>query len=424
MNKQTEKRNLWLMVCGVLVSKTGSVAFSFAIGLYILKLTGSAMSFGISILLSTIPRLLLSPYAGVLADRISKKQLVVIGDILSGLIVLSLLVFSSLPIVSIYIAIVLLNTVQTFFEVAFQAAQPNIVSDDNLFKLNSYTQSAMSFSNIAGLLIGGLLIQLSVESIIIINGLSFIISGISEAFIDFDYNHQSEQTEAKPVQKQSLWQNYQAAFAFIKTQPIIAYVVLLSLGINFFISFCVAVPLPFMMNQMLGIDELGIAIVNITLSIGVLISSAILGKRGAVKLYKNSYTFAVIVGVVITFMGLPFNLGMAYAPISAVIILAVLHFIAGFSLPAFSVPIVTMEQKLTPENMRGRVFSLIGMLAEIGRPLAIFLSALLVPTITPMTILMFSGAAIIVISVAVMSNDTVKRAFYQQELSALTDDAQ
>ncbi len=418
-NIKTEINNIRLMVLGILISKTGSVAFTFAVGLYVLGQTGSAMNFGISVLLFTIPRLVFTPLAGVLADRFNRKYLVVFGDIISGFIVLSGLLVLKPSITLIYIIVVLLSSVQSFFEVAFQAAQPDIVSDEKLFQLNAYVQSAMSATNIVGFVLSGVLLSFGIKFVILINGVSFILSGISEWFIDFDYNKKGDTTA--PTKQQSLTEQYKTSLAVFKKQPIISYVVSLALLINFFIALSVLVPLVYMMNQMLGISETYLGIINGVLSAGIFVSSMVLAKRKAHNLYKNSFLFAVIVGMTVVFMGLPYIFSTSYTVAFSIVLLMVLHFIAGYSVPAFSVPIITLEQQLIPAEQRGKVFGLINLIAEIGRPVAILISSLLVPTVLPMYILVFSGAMIVLVTVIVMTAPIVKTAFAEYQNKQTTD---
>ncbi len=379
-NLKTELRNLRLMVLGILISKTGSVAFTFAVGLYVLGITGSAMKLGISVLLFTIPRLIFTPLAGVVADKFDRKYIVVFGDIISGLIVLS---------------------------------------DEKLFQLNAYSQSAMSATNIFGFVLSGILLSFGIRIVILVNGVSFILSGISEWFIDFSFNKKTDVSQS--VEKQSFADQYKTSLAVFKEQPIISYVVSLSLAANFFIALSVSVPLVYMMNRILGISEMYLGIINAILSVGIFVSSMVLAKRKVHSLYKNSFLFAVIVGMTLVFMGLPFVLNTTYTVPVAIAILALLHFIAGYSVPAFTVPIITLEQQLIPPELRGKVFGLINLASEIGRPIAILISSLLIPTVLPMHIFMFSGIMIVLITVIIMTSSIVKTAFAENQMKQTTD---
>ena len=89
MRKFLFKRNPLLVLMGRLVSGLGSTMMAFALSLYVLDITGSGAKFASVLALSFLPRLLLGPFAGILADRRSRKKTMVILDVVSGVAALS-----------------------------------------------------------------------------------------------------------------------------------------------------------------------------------------------------------------------------------------------------------------------------------------------------------------------------------------------
>ncbi|TKI75091.1 MFS transporter, partial [Bacillus wiedmannii] len=67
----------------------------FALGLYVLQITGSALNFAITLILGTIPMIVMNPFAGVIADKVDKKKLVVWMDLLSGCLLIAVYILSS-----------------------------------------------------------------------------------------------------------------------------------------------------------------------------------------------------------------------------------------------------------------------------------------------------------------------------------------
>ena len=191
-----EKLNIGLFLSGKIVSLLGSFSYSLAISWYILSVTGSATTFAISILMTMLPRVLFGPFAGALADRFDRKKLTVGLDALSGIIVLTLLGVSTvygLKISFIYITSFCLAMTNTFFDVSINASLPNLVTDKKLLKISSYGQAVSSLAGILGPVLGGVLYGLvSIELFLLINGISFIVSSISEMFIDFKLNKKKE----------------------------------------------------------------------------------------------------------------------------------------------------------------------------------------------------------------------------------------
>ncbi|MGB9977422.1 hypothetical protein [Thermovenabulum sp.] len=62
------------MFLGKSISLLGSYLYNFAISLYVLKMTGSGLSFSLSLVAGTLPRVIFGPFSGVLCDNFSRKK--------------------------------------------------------------------------------------------------------------------------------------------------------------------------------------------------------------------------------------------------------------------------------------------------------------------------------------------------------------
>ena len=197
--------NMVLMLMGRLVSLFGTKIYNFAIGLYVLKLSESGLQFSITILCGTIPRILISPIAGVVTDKVDKKKMVVIMDILSGITILGLFVvanYTQLRLGYIYGTTIIMSIFNTLFDIPMRSAIPNIVDDNNILRINALNRTISSIAMIAGPPLGGIIFALvDIKSFLLINGVSFILSAITEMFIDFNLNRKQEIEEIRKVFK-------------------------------------------------------------------------------------------------------------------------------------------------------------------------------------------------------------------------------
>lgn len=191
--------NMLLLLFGRLVSLFGSYIYNFAISLYVLKTTGSGTTFAAAMVFGTIPRIIFGPIAGVIADKVDRKKMVVIMDIFSGIIIMSLFTaaaIDTLRLPYIYTVSFLLSTCNTFFDIPFRASIPNIVDNKNLMRTNSLNDAISSIAQIGGPFLAGLVFTfVDIKLFLLINGISFIISGITEMFIDFNFNNSKEDKE-------------------------------------------------------------------------------------------------------------------------------------------------------------------------------------------------------------------------------------
>lgn len=409
-----EKQNMWLLIAGLGVSRIGTLAFSFAVGLYILNITGSSMSFAISMVLSAVPRVIISPISGNASDRYSKKAITVMGDILSGIIVLMLLFQSEITVTSLYMAIGALSVVNTFFDTAISASLPNLVKEANLMKLNSSFEVFRSMASIFGPMIGGMLFGFgTLKLIIIINGISFILSGFSEMFIDFKFNSKmtvEEQTEKKA---------YGEVWTFLKQESFFIVMLVMSLSYNFLITVGINVPHTYMMNNILMLSPKYIGIIEAVLPVGMIAGAILVSKIPKEKLYLNLYINAVLLGITIALAGLPYLVTLKFSVLFNVIYQGLVLFLAGFTLAMINIPIVTKMQLMIPEVMRGRVFSLFGMIGSALIPFGLLLSGGLIQVVDAQWVIVVCGLIISLISVYFMSYQQMKTLFVEEQTESL-----
>lgn len=149
----------------------------FAIGLLLLQKTGSAINFGLSLIVGPIVGVILFPVIGPLIDHFSHKRIIVLSQLEILLVLLLFVVFFShisgqivLPLIGL---LILLNIGQQLVGSTFQASLINFVSKDNLPNLNSGIQVVRSVANIVSPLLGAMvygLVQMDLIPVIVLVG--------------------------------------------------------------------------------------------------------------------------------------------------------------------------------------------------------------------------------------------------------------
>lgn len=86
--------NFILLVLGQGISLFGNTMLRFAMSMWVLDETASSTTFATVLAISVIPTILISPFGGVMADRVSKRAMMVALDIISGIVTLLATVFS------------------------------------------------------------------------------------------------------------------------------------------------------------------------------------------------------------------------------------------------------------------------------------------------------------------------------------------
>lgn len=155
--EQTWKRKFFTIAAGQAVSLIGSSAVQFALIWWIASETGSAVMMGLSGLAAFLPAALLSPVAGIVADRCHRKYVCIIADLSIGVtsaVFAALLWVFPMPVWSALLILLLRGIGGTFHQPALQAMIPQFVPARELVKVGGWNQMLASGSFLLGPAIG------------------------------------------------------------------------------------------------------------------------------------------------------------------------------------------------------------------------------------------------------------------------------
>lgn len=387
-NDKGEIRNLLLYSSGKIISVFGTSIYNFAISFYVLKLTGSALSFTITLLLGILPMIIINPFAGVIADRFNKKKLVILMDFLSGTLLISVFLissFSGFNLLLIYITAFCLTIFVTFFGVGMEAAKPNIVSGNKLMNINSIGKIIDSVSSILGPMLGGMVFAFfDIRIFIIFNGICFIISGLSMTFINFNFNKELEESVKESV-KINFIQDIKEGFHYLYERKNMMGLFLILISLNFFLSLAVTIPVPYIINTILELGSTTFGVIQGSLPVG-LIAGALFVKKLLEKIPYSVLMKILTLFLSICMVAAGFPLIFEGASFSHLIYGAyycLLMFCLGIVIAFIDIPIAYFMQKEIPEAYRGRVMSIGISIGKTMTPLAMVGSGFLLELIPP-----------------------------------------
>jgi MFS family permease len=177
------ERDFRVVLFGQGLSAVGDgVAFT-ALPLLVLQLTGSGLQMGIVGALQFLPDLLLGLPAGVLADRMDRRRMMLLADlaraILVGLIPLSLVL--GIPTMGVILLVIVpINAMRVVFMAGYTGAVPNLVGRERLGQATSYFEAAFALGWIVGPALAGVLAAaIGPGPTLAIDALSFLASAIS-----------------------------------------------------------------------------------------------------------------------------------------------------------------------------------------------------------------------------------------------------
>lgn len=375
------------------------------------SVTGSGMNFATTLMLSILPRVLLAPVAGVFADRVSRKAMVVGMDVVSGVIVLALYFVSGrygLQLPFIYATAVLLSVASTFFSVSAEAAIPNLVDDGRLNRINSLNQSITSLTQIISPVIGGVVFALvDIRLFLLVNGISFVISAVSELFIDFNLNR--SQGDSAP-QTGKVIGDIRDGLGFLRGNAILFALASYAVFLNFFSSMGFSVSFPYIANNVIGFSPGQYGVMASLFPAGILAGSLALS---VLPEFKRKFA-AIILGLLglsvgcmfIAFPALPFMLGQSRWLLFWFYF--VLMILTGICNPVVNIPVFVYMQRETPDHYRGRVFGLIQTASMAITPVGFMLAGVLIELWPPWIIPALSGGGMLVISLMALRNKPLR----------------
>ncbi|HDX9502492.1 TPA: MFS transporter [Bacillus thuringiensis] len=362
-NRNQELRNICLYSIAKTVSLFGSSIYSFALGLYVLQITGSALNFAITLILGTIPMIVMNPFAGVIADKVDKKKLVVCMDVLSGCLLITVYILSNyygLNLLIIYTTTFLMTVFTTFFGIGLEAVKPNMVTKERLMSINSISKIIDSISLILGPMLGGIVFAVfDMKTFIIINGISFILSAISILFINFKLCEQNINKECS-IREINFIEDIKEGYSYLLERKSLKNTFSILISLNFFLGFAVTVPLPYIINTVLNLNSKQFGMIQGTFPIGMIVGAIL------VKKITDCYSYSYLLKK-ISFM------------------------LAIFMIAQIDIPLMYFMQNEIPEEYRGRVLSIGLSLGKIMQPIALAISGLLLNFIPAYTLPIAGG---------------------------------
>ncbi len=398
-----EKANLFLFACGKGISLFGSAIYTFTLGLYILNKTGSGLSFATNLLLFTLPVIFILPIAGVISDRVARKKVVVISDLLSFFFLLLIFYISikyGLTIPLIYFSTFMLTVFASFNNIGIEAAKPEIVSTDKLVNINSISKLIASSSNILGPVIGGIVYAfVEVEVFIIINSISFLLAAVLEYFIDYSYNSDKSTPEPAEMNKpeegnpKGFWSQMVEGYSYIYSRKAMMGFVYIFIALNFFFTFSFTVPVPYLLNTIWNIKPQFFGIIEGGFPVGMLLG-AVLVKMIMEKIsYSSLLKWVIPVMIVETvLLSLPLHFwGGKPEEIFILCYYGILMLIMGILISWVDIPVMVILQRIVPGKLLGRVISVTISIVKIVVPVTLLLSGALVNIISPLYLFLSGG---------------------------------
>ncbi|WP_214828621.1 MFS transporter [Exiguobacterium algae] len=370
---KTTNSNLPVLLLGKFMSLFASSLFTFVAGLIVLTSSGSGLQFALVLLAGTLPRVLLSPFAGAYADRLNRKKLIISMESLNGLLFLiagvaSLMWTFGAPVFLLITAI--LSIFSTFLSVTISSSIPLLFKEDELQRVNSLVQSIISFSSIGTPLLAGALFKLLPISAFLFS--SAVLFGIA-AFFASRLTFLSTESTAPT---QAAWEDVKSGFHYLKGKRVLWTITILAAFLNFFFV-ASEVLFPIVTLQSIGVSPFQFGFLQSMFAVGFLVASLL----HALPFFKIKYQLTTslrsLTMLSLIFIGPAIPVLLGFSVFASIIFLTTFALLTGFLVIRTNIPLQIYLQSNTDPKYLGRVMGVLESLAMGMTPFGFILFGML-----------------------------------------------
>jgi len=401
--KLIKNKNYMLLVIGNFVSLLGSNILQFVMSLYVLELTGSATLFASMLAISILPRILLSPIAGVFGDWFDKKKAIVLLDLVNAFILSMFAIYlifnDDLTIGLIYLFVVLLETTEIFFHSAMSVVLPSVVEEEQYLEANSLRTMLVSFAQLLAPIFGAMIFgAFGVMVALIIASITFVLSATSEMFIHVPKTKAEGQIKNLKSFKEDLVEGIQ----LVKRSKSIRTIMSIAVVVNFALAPFFSVGLMFLIKEVLSQSDMRLGLLQTSLGLAMILSPLLLMKKlKQMALGDVLIKGFILMGVLVSLVSISVfpSLSSINQGLFSYLYVLVLCFFIGVLVTAVNISVNTLIQKIVPIEFMGRTSTVLGLLSTIAIPIGQMAFGFLYDAINPGVVMIVNGM-IVLLSVA------------------------
>ncbi len=341
-------------------SLIGSQIVSFAVIWYLTITTGSSLILSLATFANLVPMIIVSPFAGVIADKFSKNFILIFTDALQAVATLGLIILFYLGIFQIWHIIILMGirgTCQGFQMPVSIAVTSLMVPEEKIKKINAIQQIFSSILMISTPALGAYLVSVfPIEQIYWLDVISFIPSAIVLLFIKIPKVSQDEKS-----QKMSFKKDFGEGMKYIKTSGLMPVFFMFAIANFIVVPIFSLLPLLIVDYHEGTVTQYGIT--EIMFHVGLLLGSFILIVSKKKSTMKSVVIFGALLSVSI--------LLMAFVPKGIFWLFYITCAILGLVLAFIDTQLISVLQVNIPKELQGRVFSTMFTIIKALNPIGL-----------------------------------------------------
>lgn len=392
MNKNIFKnKNYSKLFWGKFVSDIGSQFYMFSLAWYLLSLTNSAVIVGYFLSFRLLLYVTSAPIGGAISDRLDRIKVLIYCDFIRGVsIFINLLVIMktsdiNLILISLYISTAIHVLCDALFIPSSTAAIRFVISKKELTDGYSFIYLINNVKRILGIFFAGALYKLiGIEGIMLFNGLSFIISGIFEMFI----NVNTKEENYNKIKLKLILTDLKDGMKFLFKLKSLFFITMISIFSNFIYEPLARNGFTYLFNQLIKADPIYLSTAASLTAIGSIIMTKFISKYdfdNIINHYYRGITFKTIYVVLLVI-----NMVLFLAGISHFVLFFIIHLILQASYGAIivyiNVPTSVYIQREVPSHMIGKVDSFITTFSMAIMPISTIAGSYIIDEINFLTL--------------------------------------
>lgn len=393
------KKPVALFLSGQTISTFGSMLVQYAIFWHLTLETKSGSVLALAAIFGFLPQALVSIFAGVWADRVNRKLMIIVADsaIALSTLGLALLMMSGVDDLWLIFLVMAVRSVGAGFQMpAISALLPQIVPTEQLMRVNGINSSVQSsLTLLAPVAAAGVYASMSLVGVLFIDVFTAIIGLALLMTVTVPTLER-----VKSAEKPKYFADLKEGVSYIFSHDLVRWVMAI-FGIVFLLVVAPSNLSPLMLVRNFGSEVWMLTVLELSFGLGMVLGGAAMAVLAS-KLDRLNTIVATSIafGFMAIVMGLTTNLIFFYT----------LFFFIGLAVPAFSTSAMTLLQETVEPERHGRVFGFVGIVVSVAMPLGMAVLGPLADVVSVEILLIVTGAVTVIIAVVAVLLPAGKRA--------------
>jgi DHA3 family macrolide efflux protein-like MFS transporter len=393
------KKKVTVFLVGQTITTFGSLLVQYALFWHLTLTTKSGVVLALAAVFGFLPQAVVSIFAGVWADRVNRKVMIIVSDSTIALATLGLafLMLSGVDDLWLIFLVMAVRSVGAGIQMpAISALIPQIVPSDKLMRVNGINSSVQSSLLILGpVAAAGIYSTMSLAAILFIDFVTAVI-GLSLLATIAVPTLSRVASDEKP----SYFTDLREGLEYIFSNDLVRWVMVIY-SIVFLLIVAPSNLSPLMLVRNFGSDVWLLTILELAFGVGMVAGGALMAIFGAkADRLGMMVGTSILFGVLAVVMGFTTNLILFYS----------LFFLIGLAVPAFSTSSMTLLQETVEPERQGRVFGFVGIVMAVAMPVGMAVLGPLADIVSVEILLIVTGVATVLIAVVAILLPAGKRA--------------